>query len=310
MSVRLIKHPSGRSRFWYVDITVPAELQAVVGKTRVRLSTGTADRTLAKAVGARIEAELRAQWQELATKAAQASPGRSLVDTTSSPTGHVPEAQAGSRFNKLPPPREYDSPGKPTSLSPSLITRICAMRAADWQHTHRFDRGVKTDDARKDRLAAKELAREAKSFSRRTARMAKTVIARGQAARAWASFELGALEYAEDVGYLVAPDDPLVPDLVLAFTEAELKTQHTISEILSGQAAQFEVPDASGALLSAMIPAYEAHRKGSIDDKSISKSVSVWKRLIECIGDVPLEEVSASDIYRFLEDRLHTDDNR
>ncbi|MGF6481657.1 DUF6538 domain-containing protein [Paraburkholderia sp. JPY419] len=301
MTVRVIPHPGKRSRNWYVCIQVPTALRALVGQAEVNRSTFTTDLKQAKAKAAAIEAQVRAEWLALA-EAKTTAP-------TSSDTQPLagPPLSEGSRLAELQRPDVYDSPGKPVALSPALITRICAQRAAHWELTHRFDRGVKTGDATRDRLAAKELTREAKSFSRRTTRMAQTVIARGQAARAWASFELGALEYAEDVGYLVAPDDPLVPDLVLAFTEAELKTQHTISKILSGQAAQFEVPDASGALVSAMIPAYEAHRKGSVDDRSISKSLSVWNRLIAFVGDVPLDDVSASDIYRFLEDRLHTE---
>ncbi|MBC8738985.1 hypothetical protein F6X40_19705 [Paraburkholderia sp. UCT31] len=304
MSVQLIPHPAGRSRNWYVDISVPAALQAVVGKARTRRSTGTADRVKALAEGARIEAELRAEWlAKIAAQEAAAAAGPTAGSAAQAPAR--PPRPEGSRLVDLQPPQEYDSPGKPTALSRSVIQRICAMRHADWEHTHRTDRAIKTGDEKKDRLAAKELAREAKSFSRRITRMAQTVIARGQAARAWARLEEQARDYAEDVGYLVAPDDPLLPDLVLAFAETELAAQRTISKILSGQAAQFEVPEASGALLSAVIPEYEAHKRGSIEKKSISKSVSVWKRLIAFAGDVPVGDVTAHDIYRFLEDRLH-----
>ncbi|MGF6548066.1 DUF6538 domain-containing protein [Paraburkholderia youngii] len=219
MSVSLIPHPSRRSRFWYVDIAVPAELLAIVKQPRVRRSTGTTDLTLARAEGARIEAEVRAEWQELARKAAQASPQHPLTGNTPPPATNAADAQASSRLIELPPPPVYDSPGKPTVLSRSVIERVCAMRMADWEKTLHDDRDINTGDKQKDRIAAKALAREMKPFSRRIGRMTRTVIARGNVARAWDDVAEQALEYAEDAGYLVASDDPLLHDFVLAFAE-------------------------------------------------------------------------------------------
>ncbi|WP_248321605.1 DUF6538 domain-containing protein [Caballeronia sp. Sq4a] len=319
MSVKLIPHPSGRSRNWYVDIFVPLSLQAVAGTGRVRRSTGTADRVKARAEGARIEADLRATWLALkaaktpADSSAQASSGTAMATPTGSDFQPLesPPVLDGSHSAASKRPDVYDSPGKPIALSPALIRRICAMRMADWEHTHHFDRAIKTgdtdNDRQRDKLAAKELARDAKSFSRRLTRMTRTVLARGQTARAWRSLEENAREYAEDAAYLIAADDPLLPDFVLAFAETERSAQETFAMILSGKAAQFDVPESSGALLSAMIPVYEKHKRGAVESKSISKSVSVWKRLIAFVGDVPLGEVSAHDIYRFLEDRLHAE---
>ncbi|MFM0078729.1 hypothetical protein P0D72_07545 [Paraburkholderia sediminicola] len=297
MSVSLIPHPSGRSRNWYVDIQVPVQFQKLVGKKRVRPSTGTPDRTLALAEGARIEAKLRAEW--LAKKATDAAAGSATETPTRPP---LPE---GSLLVDVPPPKEYDSPGKPTPLSPSLIRRICAMRMADWEKTVHDDRNINTGDKQKDRIAAKALAREMKPFSRRVDRMTRTVIARGNVARAWDDVAEQALEYAEDVGYLVAPDDPLLHDFVLAFAETERVAHEVITTVLNGKGAEFPVPASSGALLSAVIPEYETHKRGSIERKSISKSVSVWQRLIAFVGDVPVNDVTAHDIYRFLEHRLH-----
>lgn len=298
VSVKLIPHSGRRSRNWYVDISVPTSLQDVAGTDRTRRSTGTPDRVKALAEGARIEAQLRAEWlaKQAAVEAARNAPQAPARSA-------LPE---GSLFIELPSPEEYDSPGKPTALSPSLIQRICAMRMADWEKTLHEDRNFNTGDRAKDRIAAKALARDMKAFGRRMDRMTRTVIARGTVARAWASLEEQARDYAEDVAYLVAPDDPLLPDFVLAFAETERAAQAVISSVLNGQGAQFEVPDASGALLSALIPAYEAHKRGSVDARSVSKTVSVWNRLIAFVGDVPLDDVSAHDIYRFFEDRLRT----
>lgn len=297
VSVKLIPHSNGRSRNWYVDIFVPASLQDIAGFDRTRRSTRTADRVKALAEGARIEAELRADWANKKQKQEE--------ETRTSTKVPLPE---GSLFIELAPPTEYDSPGRPTSLSPSLIRRICALRAADWEKTLREDRHHNTGNKRDDRLAAKALAREMLPFSRRMERMARTVIARGNVARAWDSVQEMALDYAEDVAYLVAPDDPLLPDLVLAFAETERAAHEVISTVLKGKGAQFEVPDSAGSRLSALVPVYQEYKKDSVDAKSVSKSVSVWKRLIEFVGDISLGDVTAQDIYRFLEDRLRTKD--
>ncbi|WP_233850931.1 hypothetical protein [Paraburkholderia sp. HD33-4] len=216
-------------------------------------------------------------------------------------------APGESRPPGLPRPQEYDSPGKPTALSHSVVTRICAMRMADWEKTLHDDRNINTGDKARDRIAAKELAREMRPFSRRMERMTRTVIARGSAARAWDSLKELALEYAEDAAYLVAPDDPLLPEFVLAFAETERAAHDVIAAILDGKGAKFNVPESSGALLSAMIPVYVAHKSRSVDAKSVSKALSVWNRLIAFVGDIPLDNVTAHDIYRFLEARLNTD---
>ncbi|APA84098.2 hypothetical protein BJG93_00785 [Paraburkholderia sprentiae WSM5005] len=218
-----------------------------------------------------------------------------------------PASPVESRRLGSPPALVYDSPGKPTALSHSVVRRICAMRAADWEMTFHGDRNINTGDKARDRIAAKELVREMRPFSRRMERMTRTVIARGNAARAWDSLKELALEYAEDVAYLIAPDDPLLPDLVLAFAETERAAHDVISAILDGKGAKFDVPESSGALLSAMIPVYVAHKSRSVDAKSVSKALSVWNRLMAFVGDIPLNDVTAHDIYRFLEDRLNTD---
>ncbi|WP_429347691.1 DUF6538 domain-containing protein [Paraburkholderia sp. Clong3] len=297
MSVKLIPHSNGRSRNWYVDISVPASLQDIAGTDRTRRSTGTPDRVKALAEGARIEAELRAEWAEDAEKK------KKKEEQTQTPAR--PPLPEGSLIADLEPPLVYDSPGKPTALSPSLIKRICAMRMADWEKTLHDDRNINTGDKQKDRIAAKALAREMRPFSRRVDRMTRTVIARGNVARAWDIVAEQALEYAEDAAYLVAPDDPLLHDFVLAFAETERVAHEVITTVLNGKGSEFPVPASSGALLSAVIPEYEAHKRGSIEKKSISKSVSVWERLIAFVGDVPVNDVTAHDIYRFLEDRLH-----
>ncbi|WP_148662174.1 DUF6538 domain-containing protein [Paraburkholderia phytofirmans] len=105
MSVRIIPHPSGRSKNWYVRITVPVAIQSLIGKKEVRRTTGTADRTRARAEAARIEAELRAQWQPLLDDA-----------------------------------RYANTDAHDTILSPALIQQICGAWLASWEFTDRFER--------------------------------------------------------------------------------------------------------------------------------------------------------------------------
>ncbi|MBC8748554.1 MULTISPECIES: DUF6538 domain-containing protein [Paraburkholderia] len=114
MSVTLIPHPGGRSRNWYVDIHVPASLQDVAGTDRIRRSTRTADRIQAKAEGARIEAEVRAEWQRL---------WESVERTNTAPTV--------------------------TRLTHDIIRSVCATRLRSWVHSDdqdRFGRGIDDEE--------------------------------------------------------------------------------------------------------------------------------------------------------------------
>jgi len=281
VSIKLIPSPSGRSRNWYVDVHVPVTQQKLVRAKRVRRSTGTADRALALVNAAGIEAGLRAEWLDMAEKHARQAEEQAKQA----------EEQAQLRASS------YDSPGKPAVLTPPLIRRICALRLADWSGTD-AERFVKPGLSR-------EQTAEARRHARRTDWMTRTVLSRGPSALAWSTIKESALEYAEDVGYLIAPDDPLVHELVREFAHTEQTAQEVIAQRNKGKHAEFPQPDLPGATLSELIPAYEAHRAGVVDPKSISKSVSIWQRLIAFMGDVPLDGVSSGDLYRFLEARLH-----
>lgn len=114
MSTKLYLHPSGRSQNWYVRLTVPKALQHLTPQKEYRTSTGTADRNKAKKVAARIEAEKRQEWEDLAH-----------IDLLG------------------------NNQSCPTSLSSSLIQEICGIRLSSWikhDESERFgDDGI--DDA-------------------------------------------------------------------------------------------------------------------------------------------------------------------
>ncbi|TDG05120.1 hypothetical protein E1N52_27185 [Paraburkholderia guartelaensis] len=262
MSVQLIPHPSGRSRNWYVRIYVPVEVQDLVGQEEVRRSTRTANRTEALAVGASIEAKLRAEWRQLAKTKANA---------------HAPR-------------------DKPLPLTPAAIERICASRLADWAMTDddRVTIGIDDEDEAKSKQHSATVSDDMRS-----------VLARGPKSPDWNHVAEMATEYAEDMGHRVAPGDPLLPQFVRAFAQAERTAQEVIATRNDGRDASFPVPDAPGEKLSVMIDAYETHRKGVVDPKTVSKSVSIWRRLIAFLGDVALDDVTSNDIYRFFHDRLH-----
>ncbi|WP_233850930.1 DUF6538 domain-containing protein [Paraburkholderia sp. HD33-4] len=266
MSVKLVRHPGGRSRNWYVDVSVPAAFQKLVSTQRVRRSTGTPDRTHALTQAARIEARLRSEWERLAA-----------------------------------PPPERGSPGKPTTLTPALIDRICARRMADRAHSdcRRITEGV--DDAEEAEIGAHGEAGEA---------AIRAVLAGAPKARTRQLVVATATEYAEQVGYIIEPDDPLLSHFVHAFSRTGRVTHEVIAvRNKADDAPGSPVADASGERLSAMVPVYQAHRKGVVDPKSVSKDISIWQRLIAFIGDVPLDDMTSGDLYRFLEDRLHSPDD-
>ncbi|APA84099.2 hypothetical protein BJG93_00790 [Paraburkholderia sprentiae WSM5005] len=261
MSVKLIPHPGGRSRHWYVDISVPAALHDIVGTGRIRRSTHTPDRVRALAEGARIEAQLRAEWAARAGNETRTPAGPPLGDGP-----HV--------LNRLPSSPDR-IPAQPVALFPALIWGICAMRMAQPGKREVDVRTLSREDRTQDQYHDGLLNR--------------------------------ALGYAKDVACLIAPDDPLLPDCVLAFAETERTNHDAISAIGNRNGARFDATEPPCALLSAMIPVYQDYKSGSVDARSVSKAVSVWNRLMAFVGDVPLGEVTAHDIYRFLDDRLHAE---
>ncbi|MFM0654451.1 DUF6538 domain-containing protein [Paraburkholderia sediminicola] len=261
MSVTLVPHPGGRSRNWYVDISVPASLQDVAGTDRVRRSTRTADRVKALAEGARIEAELRASWLQL--------------------------SDARQR---------YETDAEEIILTTDAVKRLAAARLAAWKLTERFEREDSgMDDA---------LLEEVEAFCQFSDREMRSVLAQGQAGSAWENAVNGLLDFVETVGFIVRPDDPLFPELVRQLAKADKTAQAVIALRNQGEDAPFPQPDLPGATLSEMILPYEAHRKGVVDPKTISKSVAIWMRLIKFLGDVALDDVTSGDIYRFMDARL------
>lgn len=85
----------GRTLNWYVRLVPPSALKGIHGVREFRKSTGTADLRRAKAIGARLIAEKRAEWDQLLAGA------------------------SGSKAT-------------PRILSPDLIQHICAQRLYHW----------------------------------------------------------------------------------------------------------------------------------------------------------------------------------
>jgi hypothetical protein len=102
----------GRPLNWYVRLVPPSALKGMPGVREFRKSTGAADLRRAKAIGARLIAEKRAQWDQLL---------------------------AGASGSKA----------APRILSPELIQHICAQRLYHWMRLDdeaRFQ-GAGYDDA-------------------------------------------------------------------------------------------------------------------------------------------------------------------
>lgn len=109
MAKYLYLRSDGRSKNWHVRLTAPQEIHHLLpeGEQQVRKSTGTPDRTKAKAIAARIEAEYRQKWEALR---------QTLRDVTKS---------IGLTT---------------TGLTESLISQICGARLESWSFTDDFDR--------------------------------------------------------------------------------------------------------------------------------------------------------------------------
>lgn len=300
MTVRIIPHPGGRSKNWYVCIQVPRALQPLVGQKEVNRSTFTADRTRAKTVAASIEAELRAKWLPLLERTDRAA-----------------------------------NAAKPTILSESLITQICGVRLGSWHLSDEGERfGTKppgADDFVESGLAhgftLKEIE-EIQKLSHDSEELAESgvtleeieamdkhaddaiaamnaIVRQGKGAASWAEVVRQAREFAADLGYEIGEQDPLLTSFIRRFATVERDAQQIIKRRNNGDDAPFPTPESGKDVLSSMLEKYAQHRHGVVAPKTISKNLSIWHRFIEFKGDVPIDSVTSGDLYNFLKARLN-----
>jgi len=183
-------------------------------------------------------------------------------------------------------------------LTDPLIQQIAGARLHSWVATDNRERlgmgGL--DDAHLE---------EIDSFCKMSDGTMRSILSQGEGSSKWPDVVEDVLEWCLTLGYDVTKEDAHFPQLVRAYALAERKAQQFIAARNNGDdPKEQDILPKSGARLSEMIVKYENYKGASVAWKTVSKNISIWRRLIAFKGDVFLDEVTSGDIYRFFEERL------
>ena len=187
---------------------------------------------------------------------------------------------------------------QPQVLTPERIEHICARRLYEWMHVDDLGRyeGAGHDD--KSHAAFTQLCQA-------TDKSMRSVLARGKSAPEWESTLQVLDDWCEQMKSPVSRTDPSYPKLVRQFAEVELEATRRVLSRNHGEGAQSpEEPGPVGACLSAINEQYREFKRQRSGGKHTGTSVHVWLKLIDHLGDVPLNSVRASDLFAFLEARM------
>ncbi|MGY2492135.1 DUF6538 domain-containing protein [Cupriavidus sp. CP313] len=185
-------------------------------------------------------------------------------------------------------------------LTTSLITQICGARLGSWSLTDDFER-IEQEGLDEESLQRIE------EFCTLTDAVMRSILAQGRSSSHWAPVVKGILEWCEDLGYDIETTDPLFPQLVRGFAAAEKEAHAIIRLRNNGETPAFPLQEAAKPRLSEMKAAYTTHKEGNVGRKTFTTNLSIWQRFVDFCGDVPLDSVTSGLVYRFLDDRLHTD---
>ncbi|KQZ34310.1 hypothetical protein [Massilia sp. Root1485] len=192
---------------------------------------------------------------------------------------------------------------KPAMAAPQVLTleqveHICARRLYHWMHIDDLGRyhGTGHDDAS---LAALTQLCQVTDASMRSA------LSRGQSSPDWKE-AMDMLDFwCEQMGSPVNRTDPHYPQLVRKFAEVDIEGARRVLSRNRGEGAPSPAePRPVGACLSAITEQYREYKRQNSGGKHTGTSVNVWLKLIEHLGDVPLNAVKASDLFKFLEVRM------
>lgn len=252
----------------YVRLTAPAPLHAYLcSKERhFRQSTGTADMSRARVIGAEVVARKRREWDQLL---ASLKPNFEATHTT---------------------------------LTELLIQQVCGARLLSWVETDNAERlgDEGLDDEQLERI---------ESFCKLSDVRMRSILSQGKASSEWAGVVEDVRDWCEVLGYDVHLTDPLFGKLMRAFAAVERRGQDFIAARNEGDEPSIEVTiPSAGVKLSEVAPQYEEYKRKSVDKKTVSKNMSIWSRVVVFLEDKTLDDVTTADIYRFLEDRLFTQD--
>ncbi|MBN8487298.1 MAG: hypothetical protein J0M20_06180 [Burkholderiales bacterium] len=191
----------------------------------------------------------------------------------------------------------------PQVLTEELIEHVCAQRAYHWL---RLDDRGRFEGAGFDEQAERALL----DLCEVTDRTMQAVVRRGPASPEWAEVLDLIDTWCVQLGYSVSRTDPRYPQLVRAYATAERQAVELVRRRFAGDGVATPAqPAAPSPLLSAMTEPYREHKARSTKHKQVSTSVSVWQKLVDFLGDVPLSSVTGQDLYRFYEARLNADEH-
>lgn len=194
---------------------------------------------------------------------------------------------------------EARAPGTgPKVLTPEITQHICARRLYQWMRVDDLGRfeGRGHDD--QSQAALTQLCQVTDTSMR-------SVLARGKSSAEWENTLATLDSWCEQMATPVSRTDPRYPQLVRQFAEVELEaTSRLLRRNQGGPGATPEMPAPVGASLSAMTEQYRVYKQQNSGGKHVGTSVHVWSKLIDHLGDVPLNAVKAPDLYEFLEARM------
>lgn len=204
-------------------------------------------------------------------------------------------AEQRAAWDRLASETKAPAPATAAVLTTSLIEDICARRLYQWMQLDdqaRFDGEGFSDEA------LENLQR----LCHVTDHNMRSVLTRGKASSDWTE-TLSLVEYwCNQLGHDFSRTDPLYPQLVREFARVEVEAQSRIVKRNAGDVAETPPPVTSNLTrLSAMTAIYREHKQIVASAKHVGTTAGIWQRLIDFLGDVPLDDVRSSDLYRFID---------
>ena len=240
----------------------------MVEKVEFRQSTGHSDLQKAKPVGAALIAEKRREWASLQAQASQ---------------------------NKL------DFAVKPTTLTGSLIDSICAAR---------LYASLAVDEAERTQAEGLDDAalRAIEDFCAMTDATMRSVLVQGASSPRWSDLVQLVLDWCWTMGYELETSDPLFVKLVRSFAAVEKDGAERMRGRNQGDSPPSPPYPARTALLSSMTDVYRAYKSPSCGESHLGALLNAWNLFIQHCGDIPVDSVTSSHVYEFLQARMKADD--
>jgi integrase len=180
-------------------------------------------------------------------------------------------------------------------LTSSLIKHVCSHRLYQWMQ---LDDQVRFDGEGFDEHTLEKM----QQICQVTDHSMRSVLSRGKASIEWSDTLDLVDHWCEQLGHKFDRTDPLYPQLVRDFARVELEALGRVEKRNHGDIA--ETPPAVAAnvaRLSAMTETYRHHKQVASGSKHTSTTTGIWLKLITFCGDVPLNDITSHDLYRFID---------